>query len=54
MKHLLTQEVAQAILKGERDYAALLDKMDLVRVEVKKVPDKKALSFIEKCLRDAA
>jgi len=54
MKNAVTQEVAQAILKGERDYAALLDEMDLVRVEVKRVPDKNALNFIEKCLRDAA
>lgn len=33
MEHQITPEIAQAILKGERDYAATLSGMELARTE---------------------
>lgn len=66
MKHLLTktinQEIAQAILRGEVNYAYTLQDMDLVRT-FDNVPVRpytlnanqvEARNFIIRCLRDTA
>jgi len=54
MKRLITAEIAQAILRGEVNYAATLQDMGLVRTVKAKRMSKQARDFIERQLRNAA